>query len=100
MEALKALEKVAEELPEIKATYSVLRAVPTPVFPPIPPVVVREEVVERKVKSISKFGTLLGEYDFFFEWEKDPTMEQIQTLITKIDEALSPLGCRYTITTK
>jgi 5,10-methylenetetrahydrofolate reductase len=49
---------------------------------------------------ISNKGERLGEYDFFFEWFKPPTTDQVEALIEKIDETLEPLGVRYTITTK
>jgi hypothetical protein len=52
------------------------------------------------VRLISGSGEMLGDYDFFYEWTDDPTMEQIQDLIGKIDEALKGLGCNYTITTE
>jgi hypothetical protein len=49
---------------------------------------------------ISKSGQSVGEYDFYYEWFTEPGQSQIMDLIQKIDEALKPLGCRYTITTK
>lgn len=56
---------------------------------------------ERCESLISNSGAKLGEYDFFFEWyEKNPTSGEIMELIEKIDEALAPLGCLYSITTK
>ena len=55
---------------------------------------------EQRNNIISNSGEKLGEYDFFFEWLTEPTMDQLNQLIEKIDEALSPLGCKYTITTK
>ena len=55
---------------------------------------------ERLHKMISKSGHTLGDYDFFFEWHADPTWQQIEELIEKIDEALKDTGCTYTITTK
>jgi len=54
----------------------------------------------RKAKIISQSGSSIGEYDFFFDWEKKPSWEQLENLIEKIDKALKPLGCMYTITTK
>jgi hypothetical protein len=51
-------------------------------------------------KAISKSGESLGEYDFYFEWFKEPTSDQLNALIEKIDEALEPIGVSYTITTK
>lgn len=56
--------------------------------------------VKRCHSIISKHGQKLGEYDFFFEWYEEPETSQLIDLIRKIDEALKPLGCRYTITTK
>ncbi|MCW3979395.1 MAG: hypothetical protein NWF12_06555 [Candidatus Bathyarchaeota archaeon] len=55
--------------------------------------------VERSVSIISDAGESLGDHDFFFEWREDPSSEQLFGLIEKIDEALAPLGCYYTITT-
>ena len=55
---------------------------------------------ERCESIISNSGEKLGEYDFFFEWFKEPNMDQLNALIERIDEALSPLGCTYKITTK
>jgi hypothetical protein len=55
---------------------------------------------ERCQSIISSSGDSLGDYDFFYEWLEGPSTEQLKMLIEKIDDALEPLGCRYTITTK
>lgn len=55
---------------------------------------------ERCDTIISKSGESIGEYDFYYEWFTKPTISQIEDLIVKIDEALTPTGVRYTITTK
>jgi len=55
---------------------------------------------ERCDNIISKSSESLGEYDFYYEWFTDPSMDQLNDLIGKIDEAMTPLGCKYTITTK
>jgi hypothetical protein len=55
---------------------------------------------ERCSNIISKSGERLGEYDFYFEWFKDPSMENILVLIEKIDSAVTKTGAKYTITTK
>jgi hypothetical protein len=55
---------------------------------------------ERCDTIISKSGESLGEYDFYFEWFTKPNMKQVEDLIERIDEALTPLGVKYTITTK
>ena len=51
-------------------------------------------------KLISKSGWTLGDFDFYFEWASQPTIKQLQKLISKIDEVMKTLGCKYTITTK
>jgi len=56
--------------------------------------------VERTRSIVSNAGERLGDYDFFFEWVQEPTMEQLFNLIEKIDAALAPLGCWYRITSK
>ena len=55
---------------------------------------------ERCENIISNSAESLGEYDFFFEWLKEPSSDQLNELLIKIDEALEPLGCFYKIVTK
>jgi len=55
---------------------------------------------ERCDKIISKSGESLGENDFYFEWFKEPTMEDINMLIKKLDKVVSETGASYMITTK
>jgi len=43
--------------------------------------------------------TTMGDFDFVFHWSKDPDEKQLRELISKIDETLSDINCRYTITT-
>lgn len=43
--------------------------------------------------------TLMGDFDFVFHWAKKPTEKQLIELITRIDDTLKGIGCRYTITT-
>ena len=59
------------------------------------------EISEERCNTIiSKSGESVGEYDFYFEWFKKPNVNQIEDLIAQIDEALSPVGVKYTMTTK
>jgi hypothetical protein len=55
---------------------------------------------ERCNTIISKSGQSLGNYDFYFEWFTKPTMAQVEDLIGRIDKVLKPLGVKYTLTTK
>jgi hypothetical protein len=56
--------------------------------------------VERTMSIISDAGESFGDFDFFFEWVQEPTQIQLIELINRIDTALTPLGCKYRITTK
>lgn len=116
LEAIKKLEKLAVDMPEVCIMDYVIAQ-------DISPSVARElDVskvtaggsisgfflertgvvlpVKRRHSIISKHGQKLGEYDFFFEWYEEPKGSQLNDLIGKIDDALKPLGCLYTITTK
>lgn len=103
--ALRALEKIAVELPEVSFYNTLLTFDPYVAFNPDRMDVYLQDhgmevSIERKEKIISKSGVALGEYDFFFEWSLEPDWKQVEDLIQKIDENLKPLGCLYTITTK
>jgi len=104
LKGIKALEKIAIDMPEVCIMDTIIaQSLPpsgpledtTGYFMPL-----GEISVERCNKIISKSGEVLGEYDFFFEWFTKPTMEQLNELIAKIDEVLTSIGSRYTITTK
>jgi len=105
VKAIKELEKIAVNMPQVSIMNTLMAAGPelftsdegvSTYFSDLG----AEVSFERREKIISKYGELLGDYDFFFEWIRDPTMKDINELADKIDEALGPLGCRYTITTK
>jgi hypothetical protein len=42
--------------------------------------------------------TLMGDFDFVFHWAKKPSEKQLRELISRIDEALGDINCRYTVT--
>ena len=73
--AIKELQKLAEHLPMIS-----------------------KGEISRGVVLSGKI--LKGDFDFAFEWAKEPVEDQLLCLIFNIDEALGDLGCRYTIITK
>ncbi|MDQ1280909.1 MAG: hypothetical protein QG670_2172 [Thermoproteota archaeon] len=105
-EAIGTLEKIAVDMPEVCIMDLMIEN-----SPPMSEMEVQEyfrvrapfvtEIpVERCSKIISKSGVKLGEYDFYFEWPKQPSRAELNQLIQKIDKAFTPLGCKYTITTK
>jgi hypothetical protein len=56
--------------------------------------------IERCKNIISRSGESLGDNDFFFEWLKKPSFEEMNRLIEEMDEALAPYHCLYTIYNK
>ncbi len=104
LKAIRELEKVAIDSPEVCIMDTVI-AVGGPQFNTQEGIAdffggFGDITVERCSNIISKSGESLGEYDFFFEWFVDPTTDQLNELIGKIDKTLKPLKCMYTITTK
>jgi hypothetical protein len=103
LEAIKALEKIAINMPNICIMDTLIASTEAydaedwamEYFSPL-----GEISFERCGKIISKSGESLGRFDFYFEWFVKPNQKQVNNLIEKIDEALEPLGCKYTITTK
>ena len=106
LKAIKALEKIAVGMPEVCISNASIESMPfvstgwdsageMDYFAWV------GEIPEKRCgKIISKSGEKVGEYDFYFEWFKDPDTEELNNLIEKIDNALAPLGCQYSITTK
>jgi hypothetical protein len=104
VKAFRALEKIAATSPEVLIASYFHALTPSPTAAdeledyfnsfgvPVPEY--------RRSQLISSSGHMLGENDFFFEWARDPTWKDLEELIGKIDEALSPLGCKYTIITR
>ncbi|HUS78131.1 MAG TPA: hypothetical protein VM050_05665 [Patescibacteria group bacterium] len=104
LKALKELQKLAIDTPEVCIMDTILQQ-QQPRFTETEGIMdyfnsIGEITIERCDNIISKSGEMIGDEDFFFEWFVDPSSEQLNDLIEKIDEALAPLGCMYTITTK
>ncbi|MFP3951422.1 MAG: hypothetical protein ACLFVP_04700 [Candidatus Bathyarchaeia archaeon] len=107
LDALNELRKIAVNMPEVCIMDTVISEY-TPRFDSQEGIVdffrqevgVRDLTIERCDTIISDSGEALGDYDFFFEWFKEPNMDELNLLIERIDESLEPLGCKYTITTK
>ncbi len=107
LKAIRALEKAAIDMPEVCIWNTLIEAktdnplvTDADVSNYFEPFLYSEMPGERCSKIISKSGEKVGEYDFYFEWFKDPTQEELNNLIVKIDDALTPLGCSYTITSR
>ncbi|MFH0897780.1 MAG: hypothetical protein V1850_07035 [Candidatus Bathyarchaeota archaeon] len=109
LKAIQALEKVAVDEPEVCIMDTQIVGIPiqnsvgfgdsSQVQTYFDSIGV-ELPLQRCSKIISKSGEKLGEYDFFFEWFTNPGQVEVNNLTKKIDDALAPLGCKYTITTK
>jgi hypothetical protein len=104
LKAVKALEKVAIDMPQVCIMDTIIASSEIQ-FNNVEGIMnyfgtVGEVPKERCGKIISKSGESLGEYDFYFEWFKKPTMQEINDLIDKIDKAMAPLGVKYTMSTK
>ncbi|MGD2200778.1 MAG: hypothetical protein PVJ38_03980 [Candidatus Bathyarchaeota archaeon] len=104
MKAIKALETIAIDSPEVCIMDTVIQY-SQPDLSEADGVLSYFNVLgditrERCDNIISDSGESLGEYDFFFEWFTDPTTDQLNDLIEKIDKTLGELNVRYTITTK
>ena len=106
LKAVKALEKIAINMPSVCIMDKDINLAFDPDFTQE---FVRDYFLSRAVEGISqercgtiisKSGLKLGDYDFFFEWIKNPTTDDLKNLIEKIEDALKPLGCKYTLTTK
>lgn len=117
LEAIKELEKLAVDMPEVCIMdYVIARDLSPRIAEELGRTTVHPEggsvpgffmqrtgvvvPIKRCHSIISKHGQKLGEYDFFFEWYEEPETKQLNGLIKRIDEAFKPLGCAYTITTK
>ena len=111
VETIKALEKVAVEMPEVcimSTPIEVSLRVPTtsPGYAGLDDAFSintyfdSEMPEERCDRIISKSGESLGEYDFYFEWFKEPSMKDIMMLLEKVDATVAETDASYTVTTK
>jgi len=104
LKGIKALEKMAVNMPEVCIIDTMIESA-------MPQFNTQEGVMnyfssvggipeKRCGNIISKSGIKMSDFDFVFEWFKEPKMEQVNVLIEMIDDVLTPLGVKYTITTK
>ena len=60
--------------------------------------VVEDVDITSTIQSI-KSSVLVGEWDYAFEWEHFPTMDEIHNLLASIDKLVAPTGALYKIST-
>jgi hypothetical protein len=103
--ALRALEKIAMESPNVQISgfyesYCFLSENEPDSMNAYLASIPCEVPQKHRARLISKSGHTLGSNDFYFEWTENPSWQDVENLITKIDDAFAPLGCRYTIETR
>ena len=88
--AIKALEKIAVDMPEVYIMSSLIEALlltAQTTEPSWTNLIMNYfgSVIpkSRREKIISKSGEKIGDYDFYFEWIKDPTLDELHNLIEK-----------------
>jgi hypothetical protein len=111
-ETLKALEKIAVDMPEVCVMSPQIESTIGITQIGIPGYGVLDDATsvnryfeaemsdERCNNIISKSGESLGEYDFYYEWFEKPSMENLNQLVKKIDKVMADTGANYMITTK
>jgi len=119
--AMEALRDLSVDMPEVcvmdKAIYSQLReAYPIErggfIYEPSQSMMNLDDGILTLFRGTERVGhfncdqvisgktEMLGEEDFFFEWSKVPSKDQINELKDKIENALKPFDVKYTISNK
>ncbi|MGD0802448.1 MAG: hypothetical protein ABSA11_00020 [Candidatus Bathyarchaeia archaeon] len=103
-EGVKALEKLAFNMPKICIMNTYIQSA-KPLLNTMTGALeyfgVEGEEAERRCATIvSKSGVKLDGYDFVYEWFTKPKKEELDMLRKRVDEALTPLGLKYTIKSK
>ncbi|MHA1978856.1 MAG: hypothetical protein ACW98I_18280 [Candidatus Hodarchaeales archaeon] len=60
--------------------------------------VVEDVEITNTLQSL-KSSVLVGEWDYAFEWEHYPTLDEIHSLLASIDKLVEPTGALYKIST-
>ncbi len=58
-----------------------------------------EDVQTTKTIQALKSSVLVGEWDYAFEWDQDPTMDDVHALLASIDKLVEPTGALYKVST-
>lgn len=59
-----------------------------------------DEVENTNTLESLKSSVLVGEWDYAFEWDHFPSLDEIHDLLSAIDKLVAPTGAKYSITTK
>ena len=59
-----------------------------------------DEVENTNTLESLKSSVLVGEWDYAFEWDHFPSLDEIYDLLSAIDKLVAPTGAKYSITTK
>ena len=59
-----------------------------------------DEVENTNTLESLKSSVLVGEWDYAFEWDHYPSLDEIHDLLSAIDKLVAPTGAKYSITTK
>ncbi len=105
LKALRELEKIAVKTPQVCFMDTIVATNPDLIGEDaesyFDSMQFDEKITNERCQNVfSKHSEMLGEYDFFFEWIRKPTSEELNSLTEKVDDALKPIGCRYSIVTK
>jgi hypothetical protein len=58
-----------------------------------------EDVETTKTIQSLKSSVLVGEWDYAFEWDQDPSMDDVHALLASIDKLVEPTGALYKVST-
>jgi len=59
-----------------------------------------DEVSTTNTLDSLKSSVLVGEWDYAFEWDHFPSLEEVHDLLSAIDKLVAPTGAKYKMTTK
>ena len=59
-----------------------------------------EEVETTNTLQSLKSSVLVGEWDYAFEWDHFPSLEELHSLMAAVDKLVGPTGARYKMVTK
>ena len=107
-DALKELEKIAIQMPQVTMMNTIIEFQPSKLlgeepydyfattFKPKGPRILTfeglEVTKESLIKSISRSGARVGEYDFYFEWEKKTYHERLERTNKKDRQSVKTTG--------